>query len=244
MSKADAKAYQHEQTAKAATTEAAALKAQIDSIKKDPWAYMSGEGITPDMLLERAAVGKAAPSEEVLQLRQELGEMKTWREQVTQQAEASQRQAQVGSMAAQARKMVQASQDPDALGFLGIMDAIAEGEADFSGQIHAYQEQAKQSGQALTSDQAGAMLRGALSERGKAFKASPAFRKSVLAFLGVPDPSATDQPAITAGQPAKTGQTLTSGMAQGGTGGAAPDLSTMTEAQQRAYFKAKYPDLQ
>lgn len=239
--KSDATAYRHEQAAKQATERMAQLEARLKAIDSDPFTWLTKEkGITPDMALERFAQGRPGPSEEVLQLRQELADLKAWREQVSQTQAEQQRQTQLGSIAQQARQLVQAAQDPDVVKALAFADAIAGGQADFTSKVRAYQEQAKASGVDLTPQQAAVMLGGELASMAKSLR-DPAKVKALDALLG--RTASTEQPASPAGKPAAPGQTLTGDMAQGGTGGAPPDLSKMTEAQQEAYFVTKYPEL-
>ncbi len=237
--KADARAYQMEQQAKALATENATFKAEKEALKKDPWAYLKGQGYTEQMVLERAAVGQPAPSEEVLQLRQELADMKSWREQVTAAEQARQNQAQIGGLAGQARQFLVASQDPDALKGLAFADALAGGQADFAAKVKAYQEQVKKSGVDLTPEQAAGMLRAELAGMAKSIRENKAVAKAFDEMLG--RASSSETPPSPGGQPATPGQTLTSGMAQGGSGGSPPDFSKMTEEQERAYWAQVYP---
>lgn len=237
--KSDATAYRHEQAAKAATERMAALEARLKAIDSDPFTWLTKEkGITPDMALERFAQGRPGPSEEVLQLRQELADLKAWREQVSQDNAEQQRQAQLGTIAQQARQLVQAAQDPDVVKALAFADAIAGGQADFTSKVRAYQEQAKASGVDLTPQQAAVMLGGELASMAKSLRANPATIKAWDALLG--RTASIEQPPSPGGTPAAPGQTLTGDMAQGGTGGAPPDLSKMTEAQQDEYFRKKF----
>lgn len=237
--KADAAAYRNETAAKAAAERVAALEARLQAIDSDPFTWLTKEkGITPDMALERFAGGKPGPSEEVMQVRQELEQLKSWKAQLVQAQTEQQRREQLGGIASQARQIVQAAQDPDAAAALAFADAIQGGHADFSSKIAAYQEQAKASGVVLTPEQAAGMLRGELAGMRKAFRENKALRDALLAMVGLPASDA--QPPSPGGTPAAPGQTLTSDLAAGGAGGAPPDLSKMTEAQQDAYFRKKF----
>lgn len=237
--KADAAAYRHEQTAKQATEKVAQLEAKLKAIDSDPFTWLTKEkGITPDMALERFSQGRPGPSEEVLQLRQELADLKTWRAQVSQAEAERQRHQELGVIAQQARQLVQAAQDPDVVKALAFADAVAGGQADFTGKVRAYQEQAKASGVDLTPQQAAVMLGGELAAMAKSLRA-PAMIKALDALLGRA-PSA-EQPPPPGGTPAAPGRTLTSDMAHGGVGGAPPDFTKMTEEQERAYWAERYP---
>jgi len=237
--KADARAYQMEQAAKSASAELATLKAQAESIKKDPWSYLKGQGVTEQMVLERAAVGQPAASEEVLQLRQELADMKSWRERVEQERKQTDERVQIGGLAGQARQFLVASQDQDVLAALAFADALAGGQADFSAKIKTYQEQAKKSGVDLTAEQAAGMLKPELVGMKRSFVENKALADAFDRMLG--RAAGSETPPSPGGQPATPGQTLTSGMAQGGSGGSPPDFSKMTEDQERAYWAQVYP---
>jgi hypothetical protein len=237
--KADSVAYRHEQSAKAADARAAQLEARLKAIDSDPFAWLTKEkGITPDMALERFAGGKPGPSEEVLGLRTELADLKAWRAQLTQAQAEQQKQAQIGGIAGQARQFVQAAQKPEVMKALAFADAVSGGHADFSGKVAAYQAQAEASGVTLTPEQAAGMIEVELLGMYNSLRGNQALITALDAMLGRA-PSA-GQPPSPGGQPAAPGQTLTSELAQGGTGGAPPDLSKMTEAQQDAYFRKKF----
>jgi hypothetical protein len=237
--KADAAAYRTGQEAKTYADKVAQLEAKIKRIEGDPFEWMQKDrGITPEMALEHFAGGKAGPSEEVLQLRQELAEMKTWRAQLTQAQQEQQRQATIGGIAGQARQLVQAAQDPDVNKALAFADALSGGQADFAAKVAAYQKAAEASGAQLTASEAAGMLRSELAGMAKSMRENQALIKAWDDLLGRTPSNA--QQATPAGTPAAPGQTLTSDMAQGGSGGAPPDFSKMTQAQQDEYFRKKY----
>jgi hypothetical protein len=233
--KADAERYRHETEAKAAKAEAQKLQAAMAELEKDPWGYLTKRGVTPEMLVERAAVGKAAPSEEVLELRRMVADLAQRIDSTTKQTEAERVHARRLSLASEARQFVSASKDADADAALVLMDALVGGPGlDLSGRVADIEEASN--GRPLTPGDVGAIMRGELAERARRWKADPKVRQAFATLFGAAAPASDGSPAP-AGSP-QAGASLTSQVEQGT--GSVVDTSKMSREELIEYYAKKH----